>query len=212
MKYLIKTFKSDFLDCNCYAIERDTKCIIVDPCVKPILLKNNGIINIDAVLVTHCHIDHILCLQEIVEEYQCDVYVSKNGLENVFNNDINLSRLFNRKLCINELSNKFKEIQNSKIKIDDLIIKVINTPGHTNCSVCYLIDDNLFTGDLLFDGSVGRTDFPTGNFNELLKSLKKVIDYDYIIYPGHGESSKINIQNCKNDYIKYILEVENEQF
>lgn len=210
MKYLINTFKSDFLDCNCYVIKSDSKCLIIDPCVKLKVLKNNGINKVDAILITHCHIDHIICLQEIVHEYHCNIYLSKKGLENIFDNDINLSRLFNYQLCLDDVKNKFKEIENDEINIEDLKIKCIPTPGHTNCSVCYLIDNNLFTGDLLFDGSVGRTDFPTGSFDELIMSLKKIIHYDYIIYPGHGNLSRINIQKCENEYIKYMLEVENE--
>ena len=72
--------------------------------------------------------------------------------------------------------------------------KIIATPGHTNGSICYLLNDKyLFTGDTLFYHSFGRTDFPTGDYNELMKSLEFLsnLNYDYIVLPGHGESTSI---------------------
>ena len=83
---------------------------------------------------------------------------------------------------------------NDEFNISNMNFKIIATPGHTNGSICYLLNDKyLFTGDTLFYHSFGRTDFPTGDYNELMKSLEFLsnLNYDYIVLPGHGESTSI---------------------
>ena len=108
-------------------------------------------------------------------------------------------------LNIQQESFKYYLVNDNKIIIDNLKIKCITTPGHTKCSVCYLLDDNLFTGDTLFDRSVGRTDFPTGNSLELRESLKKILKFNinFTIYPGHNNSSTIEEQKIKNYYLQF---------
>lgn len=97
--------------------------------------------------------------------------MTKKEKNNIFNNNINLSNMFNHDFNFNNTEIEINIIKNNEIVVDDILIKVINTQGHTNCSVSYLIDTNLFTGDILFDQSVGRKDFPTGNYDEFLKNL-----------------------------------------
>lgn len=206
MEYSIDIIKSNFIDCNCYIIKTRNKNIIIDPCINPIEFLKRGISRVDVILITHSHIDHILYLNEIHDKYKCDIFMTEKAKNNIFNNSINLSNIFNYDLNFNNIENEINIIKNNEIVVDDILIKVINTPGHTNCSVSYLIDSNLFTGDLLFDGSVGKTDFPTGNYDELLKSLKKVCDYqiNFKIYPGHNNITTIEEQKQKNQYLKII--------
>jgi glyoxylase-like metal-dependent hydrolase (beta-lactamase superfamily II) len=77
---------------------------------------------------------------------------------------------------------------------ENLIFKVIETKGHTNCSVCYLLNnENLFSGDTLFKNDFGRYDLPTGDYSELKESLEQLIKLDpkIKVYPGHGEFTSI---------------------
>ena len=90
-----------------------------------------------------------------------------------------------------------------EILIDDKEIKVIHTPGHTVGSVCYKIDNDLYTGDTLFKGTVGRWDFPTGKLDILRKTVVDLIDSqdeDTKIHPAHGESSTIKHEKETNYY------------
>ena len=82
-------------------------------------------------------------------------------------------------------------------------IKVVSTPGHTEGSVCFFVGDNIYTGDTLFDRSIGRTDLVGGNQAKLEESLRKLIslDRDYNIYPGHGSVSTISKQIKFNPYL-----------
>lgn len=83
-------------------------------------------------------------------------------------------------------------------------IRVIATPGHTSGGACYFIENYLFTGDTLFFESVGRTDFPTGDYATLEKSVKKLyaLDGDYTVYPGHGESTTLGYERKNNRCIR----------
>ncbi len=93
------------------------------------------------------------------------------------------------------------------LTIADMEIKVLETPGHTKGGVCFIIGDTIFTGDTLFAGSIGRTDFPGGSMIEMISSLRKLkeIQGDYIVYPGHGEGSSLFHEKVNNYYMHYDL-------
>ena len=87
---------------------------------------------------------------------------------------------------------------------DGISVKCIYTPGHTDGSVCYLIENNLFSGDTLFKRSIGRCDLPTGNMDILEDSIKNIIykmDENIVVYPGHGEETTIGYEKKNNLYI-----------
>ena len=85
-----------------------------------------------------------------------------------------------------------------------LKIRVIQTPGHTEGSVCLLVEDAMFSGDTLFAGSCGRTDLPGGSWATILKSLKRLaaMDKDYAVYPGHGPSTTLAEEKQWNPYMR----------
>ena len=89
------------------------------------------------------------------------------------------------------------------MKVGDLEFTVLETPGHTAGSVCYLIGNNIFSGDTLFQGSCGRTDLPTGNWGEIIASLKRLrnLPGDYNVYPGHGPATTLEIERRMNPYM-----------
>ena len=205
MDYEIKLIQSMFIDCNCYLINYLDKTVIIDPCVDVKTLCKYNVKKVEGILITHGHVDHILFLEQIVKHYNCKVYLTKHALEKVYNDNLNLSVMFNYPLNIQPDTFKYEIITDNKIIINDLQIKCITTPGHTNGSVCFLLKDDLFTGDTLFNRSVGRTDFPTGNSLELRNSLKKILSFNknFTIYPGHDSISTIEEQKQKNYYLKF---------
>lgn len=205
MNYEIKLIQSMFIDCNCYLINYNNKTIIIDPCIDVKTLKKYNVNNVEAILITHGHIDHIIFLEQLVKEYKCKVFLTKKCLEKVYNDNLNLSVMFNYPLNIEKGIFDYQIITDNQIIIDELNIKCITTPGHTDCSVCFLLNNDLFTGDTLFHRSVGRTDFPTGNSLELRNSLKKILSFDknFTIYPGHDSISTIEEEKQKNYYLKF---------
>ena len=183
---------------NCYIVNRpgSLKCLLIDPGhnfnrINTILSEKN--LTVSAILLTHCHIDHC----NIVHMFSgVPIYCSKNELKQIdYNNS--QSSLFgikpNKFVPTNLLSD------GDEFTIDDILIKAIETPGHTFGSTCYLIEDYLFSGDTLFESNIGRTDLFGGDFMTLISSIKDkllVLPKDIVVLPGHGESTTIyNEQN-----------------
>ena len=109
--------------------------------------------------------------------------------------------------AVKDISFDIKE--GDEISAGDLTLKVLHTPGHTPGSVCFVADDGraIFAGDTLFSGSIGRTDFPGGDWGAMAQSLKKLmhIPEDYCVYPGHGECTSIGKEKRTNQYCLHIL-------
>ena len=90
------------------------------------------------------------------------------------------------------------------VNVGGMRFKVIHTPGHTEGGVCYLCDNILFSGDTLFKGSIGRTDFPSGNSAEMLESLNRLCQLpdSTVVYPGHGPVTSIGEEKANNMFLK----------
>lgn len=162
--------------------------------------EENGFI-IKAVLLTHAHFDHAGNVKKLQDD-GAKIYVSKIDAEKLLNED-NLASSFGRRFdyCTADFSFSDGEIFN----IEDIKIEVIATPGHTDGSVTFKVDNNLFTGDTLFLESVGRTDFPTGNKSELIRSVTKLFNLvgDYKVYPGHQEFTTLSHERKNNFFMDY---------
>ncbi len=139
-----------------------------------------------AVLLTHGHFDHIGGVYELYAK-GIPVYIGENELDFITDKSLNLSGYFGSSV------KEFEAVgvsDNQVLNLCGFEIKVILTKGHTKGSVTYKVDNNLFCGDVLFDGSFGRVDFPTGNAKDLVKSAKKLFEYNnHVLYSGHGNST-----------------------
>lgn len=203
-----KCLVSEF-DSNCYLIYNENDVYIIDPSceigyIKKYLKEED---KVKGILITHSHIDHIYYLEKTQKYFACKVYMHKKGLEFLNDSYKNCSKLFG-------LDKTFIIDNIIFINDNDLIdgfIKVIYTPGHTIDSICFAIEDNLFTGDTLFNNSVGRTDFYSGNLKTLSDSVKKIYskEINYNIYPGHGESSNLDNQLLSNYYVRKMMGAKN---
>ena len=158
-------------------------------------------VKITALLLTHAHFDHAGNAAKLQNE-GVKVYIGEKDAEKL-SNSLNLAGDFGRKFeC---LTPDFTLFDGQVLDINDVKIKVISTPGHTDGSVSYLVEDMLFTGDTLFNLSVGRTDFPTGDKTQLFNSIKKLfaLDGDYRVFPGHGEFTSLDFERKNNPLVDY---------
>lgn len=114
-------------------------------------------------MLTHCHIDHIAS----AHLFDAPIYMSKIDAINIKDNRINLSNTFGIPFIFP--SNNIIGLDDEVLSLNNLKIECILTPGHTSGGMCFLINDSLFSGDTLFQVGIGRTDFPTGNMNDLKK-------------------------------------------
>lgn len=200
-RLLPKTFGA-----NCYFVHNNKQSIIIDPSVSLEIIKRElGTNKLVGVLLTHGHFDHILGLEEVLDFYQVPLYLHSQAIEKIGDAKKNYSLLTGQKIALNLENYSVKTIkQSDELLIFDLPIKVYETPGHTNCSVCYLIDDNLFTGDTLFKGTVGRTDLYSGSQEILLNSLELLKSFpdNITVFPGHEEQTTILDEKLYNRYLR----------
>ncbi|MFA5800969.1 MAG: MBL fold metallo-hydrolase [Thermoleophilia bacterium] len=195
------------IQANCYLVaDRDSgSCFLIDPGDDPSIIM--GAIEaadcrLEAVLITHGHSDHLGATAEIVEETGAPVYGSSEVSDVLGSPDEYL--LFpgmpSFKACkVDELlSGGEKKI------IGGIEIDVIATPGHSTGSLTYFAADSLFCGDLLFHGSIGRTDLSGGSFEVLATSVKNLVlryPADTVVYPGHGNSTTLEQEKENNPFL-----------
>ena len=202
----IITICDSFENGNTYIVGNEQEVIVIDPANKlssiTSAIKSRKVLG---VFLTHAHYDHFKTLDSFLKKYNVNLYIHKNGVNKL--TDINSSCAFF--FSVTSLNNVNAENiiyikDNDVINLNNIVIKVITTPGHTNCSVVYQIEDSMFTGDTLFNDGVGRTDLPTSNTVQLINSLKKLLDNNNqkIIYPGHGNPSTLEEERKYNDFYR----------
>jgi len=191
------------MDQNCYVVfkEESDECIVIDPgnsFEKLINILNENNLKVGAVLFTHCHYDHISGAEKLNSFSAAPFLSGKNCSENIKSSTLNVSVMFGE----NFVFEVDKTLSDGEVfKKAGFEIKCIETPGHTNCSVCYLIEDVLFSGDTLFLRTTGRWDLPTGDYDVLFYSLQNKLykmDDDITVYPGHGEKTSIGYEKKFN--------------
>lgn len=197
-----------YIGTNVYFIcnEENDKVIVVDPADNGEeiykAVTNSGL-SIVAILLTHGHYDHILGVEKLRKLSGAKVYASieeKSVLKNANNN---LTGEIGKAFSL-EADVYLKDFE--EVDIDGIKFKCIITPGHTKGSCCYYFenDDILISGDTLFEGSVGRTDLPTGSMSSIVRSIKEkliVLPEKTRVYPGHGGFTTIEEEKKYNPFI-----------
>ena len=194
---------------NCYLLSGEDFAVIIDPGeeTKEIIdfCRDNIRKSQKAVLLTHCHFDHISGVPALVKIWENAVFGGIFESEGFLDNSINLSGAWaSEKIAITPdilLSDK------EEIPLGDEKITVIHTPGHTKGSVSYLFGNILFCGDTVFKNSVGRTDLPTADNTEFAGTLDRIMSLpdDTILLPGHGTQTTVGEEKENNPYLKYFI-------
>jgi len=206
---IVEKIEVGALETNCYIIapSANSEAAIIDPGgdaqlisqrLQQLKLKPRFIIN------THGHIDHTGADNKLASLYDIPIYISSDDTGVLNDPTDNLALLLGEKY---EEVKDLKQLKDGQVlDLGGLKLEVLSTPGHTKGSVSILVDDKLFSGDLLFRGSVGRTDFPSSSYKELLESLKKISDLsdEVTVYPGHGPSTTIGEEKANNMFFREI--------
>jgi glyoxylase-like metal-dependent hydrolase (beta-lactamase superfamily II) len=208
----VQRFVFNSFGVNTYVLSgKNRECVIVDPAcsaakeehllseyihdfhLTPVMLVN-----------THYHVDHILGNAFVADKYQLKPSAHKGG--QLF---WETAREFGSVFGIS-----FKDVRKPELfleegdilMLDDFEIRVLYTPGHADGSICLVSDEQNFviTGDVLFQGSIGRTDLPTGDYDLLKQSIQEklfTLPHDCIVYPGHGPETTIGYEKLNNPFL-----------
>ena len=202
---MIETFTIGGFATNTYVISnKDNECILVDPGLgfSSLYKYINDKYDVKAILLTHGHLDHIDGVRYYLDK---PIYIHKLDEEFLYDGDLSLYSMVGMRNPFSKgMLNVITVLDGFTFNIIGLDVKVMHTPGHTRGSVCYYIDGKLFTGDTLFNGSCGRTDFPTGSISDMGKSLKRIVESysnSCICYPGHEHRTTIGNEKSFNPFI-----------
>ena len=174
----ISKIEVGMLKCNCYLLEKDNKCLLIDPGDEDEkiinFIKDHKILGI---LITHHHFDHIGALKKLEEKFHYPVY-------------------------------SYDNLEEGRLNIGPFSLEVLFTKGHSQDSVSYYFKEEkvMFVGDFIFKTAIGRCDLEGGNFHEMLSSIKKIKQYpkEIALYPGHGEKTTLDFEIQNNPYFKSL--------
>lgn len=184
------------------------EAVIIDPaadaaCIEAMIARYK--LKPVAVLLTHGHFDHLSAADAVRKRYGIKVYAGNEERPVMNSSSYNLSLPFTGEGMTFEADEYFKP--GKELDFAGFRIETIPVQGHTIGSVCYYFEEQkvLFSGDTLFAGSVGRSDFPTGNAGQLIRAIKSglmSLPDDVKVYPGHGESTTIGCERVNNPFIQ----------
>ena len=193
----VLTIQGGSLYTNCYMVwgEDSNKCVLIDPGFQAEQILEQVRIRgkeVEAILLTHGHFDHVGGVKGIAMETECKIYLHEEDL--TLPSQLTLGTI--------PYTDSYKE--GDILSLAGVEFQVLHTPGHTPGSVCLICEDALFAGDTLFACSCGRTDLPGGDHRKMRQSLARLaaLEGDYAVYSGHGESSRLSFEKRMNPYMQ----------
>nr|WP_305138706.1 MBL fold metallo-hydrolase [uncultured Schaedlerella sp.] len=204
----IQNFVLGMVGTNCYLVvnEEEKQCILIDPAVYSgeiaEQIRREGL-DLRAILLTHGHFDHIMGIDGFRKEFpEIPVYAHREEEALLKDASMNASLEFGRQYTFSGAA--YTE-DGDVLDLAGMQFQVIHTPGHTIGGCCYYLQEEkvLFSGDTLFRESIGRTDFPTGNGGQLMRSIREklfTLPEETAVYPGHMERTMIGDEKKYNPY------------
>ena len=193
---------------NCYMVgcEETREVAVIDPGGNAraiINMLNENDLKAVYIINTHGHIDHIGANKGVKDATGAQILIHEADAKMLINSASNLSLLMGSGVT-SPAADRFIE-EGDIIKIGNTVeLEVIHTPGHSPGGVCLKTGDIIFVGDTLFQGSIGRTDFPGGSYKSLIQNIKEKLlchDDDVVAYPGHGPATTIGFERQHNPFL-----------
>lgn len=214
---LIETFEAPLFGTNCWILAPAPKseCIIIDPGAPSVeahvdeIIERLGLKPV-AVIATHGHLDHTFSIRPIADGYGIPVKIHVNDRRALAHPEA-----LHRSEFISSLGNLtftepavVEELHHGdSFNLLDIEFTALHSPGHTAGSMMFRAEDILISGDVLFKGSIGRTDLPTGSHEQMLSTLRSRVlplDDEIRVLPGHGDETTIGIERKNNPYLKEL--------
>lgn len=204
----VRRFVVSPFETNCFLVSAPNApdALIIDPgdSAETILeaIRSDGLA-VRGIVNTHGHADHIAANSALKEELGCPIMIHESDAPYLSDPELNLSAYLGRSGPLSPPADRLLN-DGDEIEIGGLVFRVMHTPGHTPGGICLLVGDALFSGDTLFAGSIGRTDFPNGDQEQLLDSISRrllVLPDETIVYTGHGSQTTIGIERASNPWL-----------
>lgn len=207
----IKKITCGIIANNNYIFIKGNDCLIVDLSDFDSIDKyiEESKLNVLGILLTHTHWDHLLGVEKFVDKYKVPAYLSSSRPNYI--SDANFDYTIKKygiktRFDIDKIDLRY--LDEGKQQIKNFEFFVINTPGHTTCSIVYYfpLEKAMFTGDFLFKKTIGITNTQLGNKEQMKESLKKIKTYpsDINIYPGHGENTNLKYEKIHNIFLNRL--------
>ncbi len=203
------TIPNGTMQANCYIVEADNAAVIIDPGylerqISQYIAENPN--KIKFILLTHRHFDHLNAANAVKKMTGAKIVIHELDEGGLYSDLLSLGNMaggFYGKADPDSHADIYVD-EGDTVTAADMVFKVLYTPGHSEGGVCYLCENMLFSGDTLFKGSIGRTDFPSSNNAEMRASLDRLctLPDDVLVYPGHGPSTTIGHEKQTNMFLK----------
>ena len=199
----IQRYVLGMVQVNTYVLWIDNHVLIIDPGSKSkklqSVLDEAGAI-VDGIFLTHAHFDHIGGVDAFAKKYNAPLYMNELDAPLLSDPRLNLSG-YDPLVVLT----KPNFLMPGKQKIGTFEVTIYDAPGHSEGCSMLEWENNLFSGDVLFQGSIGRTDFYTSSNTKMMQSLKRIkeMNPDLVVYPGHGEATTIKNELQWNPFLQY---------
>jgi len=215
---LIRSYVAPMFATNCWIIAagKGSECLIVDPGMTDISAEVEMIVAEEglkpvAALLTHGHLDHTFSIKPLADGYEIPAYIHSEDRRFIADPaGLHGAQFIDQLSGLNfEEPSKVENLKDgSVLEFLGMTIRAIHAPGHTRGSLMYLINEEiLLSGDVLFAGSIGRTDLPTGSASDMRNTLKKkvlTLDDEIRVLPGHYGETTIKYERKTNPYLKEL--------
>lgn len=207
----IKHFVFNPLSTNCYVVYEQGKTWIIDPCfsneeefrrLKQFLTSEQ--LEVEKILCTHLHFDHIFGAQQAAESFQCEVFAHSSDAPWI--PQMTRYAAFFGMPCGPEIQHLHPLHEGDRLETENMKAQVLEVPGHSRGGLAYYFPEEkvVFAGDSLFAGSIGRTDLDGGNYEQLISSIRSQLlslPDETVVYCGHGPSTSIGIEKTENPFL-----------
>ncbi len=188
---------------NCYLLWKNQHVLIVDPGskspkVQKLIDAQRGFV--DGIYLTHGHFDHIAGVDLLANYYNCSVYMNPLDIPLLANPYLNVSAGMEHEVIV---KSEVIALQPGINQIGEFAFELIDAPGHSEGSSIMLLEGTMICGDVLFQGSIGRTDLFTGSNNKMIQTLEKIkqMEPNLKVYPGHGPTTTLQEELLHNPYL-----------
>ncbi|MBD3321038.1 MAG: MBL fold metallo-hydrolase [Chitinivibrionales bacterium] len=207
MPITIKRFVAGPVETNCFVVfNGKPACCVVDPssgCDEILAYIRGESLNVSAILLTHAHFDHCMGIEEIKEQFpDATVWVHPDEIRLLTTPHYNGSPMVGVHYSY---TGPVRELHEGELVFDDITLTVLPVPGHSPGGCAFVLEDYCLPGDALFAGSIGRTDFTGGNFEQLITNIKTrlfALPDETIVFPGHGNRTTIGREKHRNPFLQ----------